>query len=59
MCFISIVQIILIYFGGEVFRTTGLTIYEFEFMLLISFSIIPIDIIRKLILKKNKIVRGV
>ncbi len=59
ICFISIVQIILIYFGGEVFRTTGLTIYEFEFMLLISFSIIPIDIIRKLILKKNKIVRGV
>ncbi len=56
---ISVVQIILIYYGGEVFRTTGLTIYEFEFMIIIAFSIIPFDIIRKIILKKNKIVRGV
>lgn len=57
--FIAVVQIILIYFGGELFRTTGLTCYEFEFMILIAFSIVPFDFIRKLILKKNKIVRGV
>lgn len=57
--FIAIVQIILIYYGGNVFRTTGLTFYEFEFMILIAFSIIPFDFIRKLILKKTKIVRGV
>ncbi len=57
--FITIVQIILIYFGGEIFRTTGLTIYQFEFMLLVAFSIIPFDFIRKIILKRNKIVRGV
>lgn len=57
--FITIVQIVLIYFGGEIFRTTGLTLYQFEFMLLIAFSIIPFDFMRKIILKKNKIVRGV
>lgn len=55
---IAIVQVILIYYGGEIFRTTGLTLYEFEIMILIAFSIIPFDIIRKSILKKIKIVRG-
>ena len=57
--FISIVQIILIYYGGEVFRTTGLTLYEFELMILIAFSIIPFDLIRKNIIKKKKIVRNI
>ena len=50
---ISIVQIILIYYGGELFRTTGLTIYEFEIMIFFAFLIIPIDIVRKLTLKKR------
>lgn len=59
IAFIAIVQIILIYYGGEVFRTTGLTIYEFEVMILLAFSIIPFDIVRKIILKKNKIVRTI
>lgn len=57
--FIAVVQIILIYYGGEVFRTTGLTIYEFEIMIILAFSIIPFDIIRKMILKKNKITRTI
>lgn len=57
--FIAIVQIILIYYGGEVFRTTGLTIYEFEVMILLAFSIIPFDFLRKIILKKNKIARTI
>ena len=57
--FIAIVQILLIYFGGEIFRTTGLTFYEFDFMLLIAFSIVPFDFIRKIILKKRNIERGV
>ena len=57
--FIAITQIILIYFGGYIFRTTGLTFIEFDFMLLTAFSIVPFDFIRKVILKKRKIVRGV
>ena len=59
IAFIAIAQIILIYYGGEVFRTTGLTIYEFEIMIILAFSIIPFDIIRKIILKKNKITRNI
>lgn len=52
--FISLVQIILIYFGGEIFRTTGLTFFEFEIMIILAFTIIPVDMIRKFILKKLK-----
>ncbi len=57
--FVSLIQVILIYFGGELFRTIGLTIYEFEIMILIAFSIIPFDMIRKIIIKKKGINRNI
>lgn len=57
--FIAIVQVILIYFGGTLFRTTGLSIYEFEIMLILAFSIIPFDFIRKIILKKRGMPRKI
>ena len=52
MSFVIIVQIILIYYGGELFRTTGLTIKGFIVMVLFAFSVVPFDILRKIILKK-------
>jgi len=57
--FIAIVQILLIYFGGSLFRTVGLNFIEFEIMLLVALSVIPIDFIRKLILRKKGIFGGV
>lgn len=57
--FIVIVQVIMIYYGGSVFRTSGLNYKEFIVMILISFTVIPIDIIRKLILKKKNYKFGV
>ena len=51
--FITITQVILIYFGGSMFRTTGLSIKEFEFMIMLAFTVIPIDFIRKIIIKKK------
>ena len=57
--FIAIIQMILIYYGGELFRTSGLTITEFLIMLLLSFSVIPVDWIRKLYLRKKGIKIGV
>ena len=51
--FITIVQILLIYYGGELFRTTGLSFYEFEVMIIVAFSVIPFDIIRKIIINKK------
>lgn len=53
--FITIVQIYLIYYGGELFRAFGLTIKELEITILIAFSVIPIDLIRKIIIKKLNI----
>ena len=57
--FVICMQIYLIYYGGEVFRTNGLNIKEFFIMFLISLTVIPIDFIRKLILKKNNQELGV
>lgn len=53
--FITIVQVLLIYYGGELFRTSGLTIKEFTIMLLVSFSVIPFDILRKILMKKKRL----
>ena len=47
--FVVIVQILLIYIGGEVFRTTGLTNLELLKMIVLSLTIIPFDFIRKTI----------
>ena len=52
MGFIFLAQIYLIYYGGSLFRTYGLNIKELIYVLLISISVIPVDIIRKLIYKK-------
>lgn len=53
--FIIIVQIFLIYNGHDLFRTYGLTLFELLFVISLAFTVIPIDFIRKLILKKNNI----
>jgi len=50
--FIVVVQIILIYFGGSLFRTSGLTVTEFLIMLTLALTVIPVDFIRKIIYKK-------
>lgn len=57
--FIVIVQIILIYLGGEMFRTYGLTIKELLVMLILAISVIPVDWIRKIYLKRRKQITGV
>lgn len=57
--FVLLVQLILIYYGGDLFRTAGLTLKELEIMILISFSVIPVDILRKIFLRKKGIIGGV
>ena len=57
--FIIAVQTLLIYKGGKVFRTTSLSINEFIFMVMLSFTVIPVDWLRKLILKKKGVIVGV
>lgn len=57
--FIVFMQIIMIYYGGTLFRTSGLTIKEFIITIILSFTVIPIDNIRKLWLRQRGIKRGV
>ena len=57
--FIVIVQLLLIYFGGNLFRTFGLTFKELMIMIFLASTVIPIDWIRKIYLKKTERAIGV
>lgn len=49
--FITIIQIFIIYKGGNLFRTHGLNMKEFIIMFILSISVLPVDFIRKIIIK--------
>ena len=51
MSFVLIVQLLLIYFGGNVFRTVPLTIQQLTIVVSMSLSVIPVDLLRKFILR--------
>jgi calcium-translocating P-type ATPase len=51
MALVSFVQLLMIYFGGRVFRTAGLTFDQLRLILLMAFSVIPAEQIRKWIMK--------
>ncbi len=57
--FIIVVQIYLIYFGGDLFRTYGLTAKEFFLIIAIALSVWPVDAFRKIILKAKNLKRMV
>ena len=59
IAFIICVQLLLIYFGGELFRTAGLTLKELEIMLILAVTVIPVDFIRKLYLKQKGTIQSV
>lgn len=53
--FIIIVQLGIVYYGGSLFRSYGLYPKELFITIFIAFSVIPVDILRKIYLrKKNK-----
>lgn len=56
---VAFIQIILIYHGGDLFRTTGLSFGELLFVILLSLIVIPIDWLRKYIFKKRHYQIGV
>ena len=51
--FVLLVQIYLIYYGGNTFRTYGLNFMEFEIMVLLAMTVIPVDWARKLLLRRK------
>lgn len=53
MLLISAVQLVLIYYGGALFRTAGLTASELFYVLLLAFTVIPVDLVRKAVSRKR------
>ena len=53
--FILSVQIYLLYYGGSLFRTYGLSIKELVFTTLLAATVIPVDFLRKLFLRQKNI----
>ena len=49
--FVCVVQMIMIYYGGNLFRTVPLSFYELIIMILLSLTVVPIDMVRKKIFK--------
>lgn len=48
---IVVVQVIMTYFGGVILRCYGLSSNQWMFVLILAFTIIPVDLCRKLIMK--------
>ena len=50
---IAIIQIWIIYYGGTLFRSVPLSIGQLSSVILLAFSVIPFDFVRRIILKLN------
>ena len=51
MLLISMIQICMIYFGGEVFRCVPLYLPELTFVILLAATVVPFDMLRRLLYK--------
>ena len=54
MSLVALVQLCLIYLGGEMFRAFGLSVYQLVFVLVLAFSLLPIESLRKILLNHRK-----
>ena len=54
--FIIVVQLYLIYYGGNLFRAYGLSLRELLITIALASTVVPIDWLRKLITKRKRIV---
>ena len=50
--FIAVVQIFLIYHGGDLFRTYGLSLFEFTLVFFLAATVVPVDWFRKYMIRK-------
>lgn len=54
MLLISAIQILMIYFGGAVFRTVPLSVRELVYVILLASTVIPFEFIRRIFYKLSK-----
>lgn len=55
---ISAVQIVILYFGGQIFRTVPLRVNDLITIILLAFTVIPVDLLRKYCIKNSKSLKG-
>ena len=53
MTLVCIIQLLIIYFGGDVFRCVPLSAKHLLYCALIAFSVVPADMVRKLLFSKK------
>jgi calcium-translocating P-type ATPase len=53
MGFVTVVQTMIIYYGGTVFRTVQLGFHDLILVALLSFTVIPVDFLRKYLLHRH------
>lgn len=54
MGLIGVIQVLLTYFGGTIFRCHGLNVSEWAVVLLLAFTVIPVDLLRKRLLRPKQ-----
>lgn len=54
MSLTAAVQLLIVYFGGSIFRTEALSVQDLVCALLLAFLVVPIDLMRKLIFGGNR-----
>lgn len=53
---IGIVQMYLIYYGGALFRTYGLSFRELLLVFIMALTVIPVDLFRKILFRKKGVI---
>ncbi|MDR2582942.1 MAG: calcium-translocating P-type ATPase, PMCA-type [Fibromonadaceae bacterium] len=55
---IVVIQVVLVYIGGEIFRCYGLNLNQWGIVLLCAVSVIPVDMLRKKFMSKTGVNHG-
>lgn len=58
MSVVTVIQIGILYFGGSVFRTVKIDAKDLLLVIILAFTVIPIDLLRKYILSKYSNLQG-
>ena len=53
MAAVTVIQILLVYFGGEIFRTTPLPLRDLWLVMALSATVVPFDLLRKAVLRRT------
>ncbi len=54
MSLVAVMQIVFIYLGGSLFRTAGLAFKELLICISLAFTVVPVDMIRKIVMSKTR-----